>query len=233
MGLFCYYSNNIYLCTVKEKTRMQLYIFDFDGTLGDSKSLILGTMMDTFDAMGLPRPTESECVATIGLPLAECFEQAAGMDKAMGERCAAKYREIFARNNVPGAVKPFDGVLETLRMLHAQGKTMAVASSRGHESLDILLRDFGITELFQCIIGADDVTNHKPDPEPVNKILSALHFSPEDALVVGDAPFDILMGRNAGAKTCAVTYGNGKPDEMRAAKPDYIIDNFKQVLTIG
>lgn len=211
---------------------MQLYIFDFDGTLGDSKGLIVGTMMDTFDALGLTRPTADDCVATIGLPLAQCFEQAAGVDKAMGERCAATYREIFARNNVPGAVKPFDGVLETLRTLHGQGKTMAVASSRGHESLDILLRDFGITGLFRCVIGADDVARHKPDPEPVDKILAALGFASEETLVVGDAPFDILMGRNAGAKTCAVTYGNGKPDEMRAAEPDFVIDSFAQVLQL-
>lgn len=209
---------------------MQLYIFDFDGTLGDSKGLILRTMMETFDALSLPRPSVNDCVSTIGLPLAECFVQAAGLDDATAERCATAYREIFARNNVPGAVTPFEGVIETLQTLHQQGKTLAVASSRSHESLDVLLRDFGITELFQSIIGADDVASHKPDPEPVNRILQTLHYAPEEAIVIGDAPYDILMGRNAGCKTVAVTYGNGKADDLSEAKPDYIIDYFPKVL---
>lgn len=209
---------------------MQLYIFDFDGTLGDSRGLIVATMMDTFDALGLPRPTVSDCVATIGLPLAGCFAQAARLDESAAEICATKYREIFVRNNVPGAVKPFAGVVETLQELHARGKMMAVASSRAHKSLDILLRDFGITNLFQCIIGADDVKNHKPDPEPVERILTALRVAPEEAVVVGDAPCDILMGRNAGVKTVAVSYGNGGYSELLEAGPDCIIDHFPKIL---
>ena len=82
------------------------------------------------------------------------------------------------------------------------------------------------------IVAADDVTHAKPDPEPVNKILETLQFQPQEALVVGDAPYDILMGRNAGARTCAVTYGNGKRQELQAARADYLIDRFADLLTI-
>ena len=49
---------------------------------------------------------------------------------------------------------------------------------------------------------------------------------------MGDAPYDILMGRNAGARTCAVTYGNGKRQELQAARADYLIDRFADLLTI-
>ena len=59
-----------------------------------------------------------------------------------------------------------------------------------------------------------------------------LQFQPQEALVVGDAPYDILMGRNAGARTCAVTYGNGKRQELQAAGADYLIDCFADLLTI-
>lgn len=204
---------------------MQLYIFDFDGTLGDSRGLIVKTMMDTYDAMGIKRPSEAACIATIGLPLAQCFAVSASMDEEKSEECAALYRKIFKVNNVPGAVKPFPGVVETLKRLHAEGKTLAIASSRRHESLDGLVADFGITDLFSAIVGADDVVNAKPDPEPVNLILSRLHCQPQQAIVIGDAPYDILMGRNAGTKTCAVTWGNGSREDLLAAKPDAIIDH--------
>lgn len=211
---------------------MKLYIFDFDGTLGDSRGLIVGTMMDTFDQLGINRPTSEQCIETIGLPLAECFEVSAKLSRQEGERCADVYRQIFKRNNVPGAVKPFDGVIATLNKLHDDGKTLAVASSRRHESLDGLISDFGITELFSCIIGADDVVNAKPDPEPVNKILSLLSFSPNETIVVGDAPYDIMMGKNAGTVTCGVSYGNGKREELQQAGADFIIDKFADLLAI-
>lgn len=211
---------------------MELYIFDFDGTLGDSRGLIVGTMMDTFDQLGISRPTVERCVETIGLPLAECFEVSAKLSKDESEKCADVYRRIFKHNNVPGAVKPFEGVIDTLNKLYDDGKTLAVASSRRHESLDGLISGFGITELFSCIIGADDVLNAKPNPEPVNKILARLSFTPDETIVVGDAPYDIMMGKNAGTVACGVSYGNGKRKELQQAGADFIIDKFADLLAI-
>lgn len=210
----------------------ELFIFDFDGTLGDSRSLIVRTMMDTFDLLGIAKPTVEACIETIGLPLADCFIVSAHLSNEEGEKCADVYRKIFRKNNVKGAVKPFDGVIPTLSTLHKQGKTLAVASSRRHESLDGLIDSFGITSLFASIIGADDVVNAKPDPEPVNKILSELSFSPKETVVIGDAPYDIMMGKNAGATAVGVTYGNGKRMELQEAGADFLIDNFADLLTL-
>lgn len=211
----------------------ELYIFDFDGTLGDSRGLIVKTMMDTFEHMGIEKPSVEACIKTIGLPLTDCFAVSACLDKKKSEECAAVYRDIFRVNNKPGSVKPFEEVIDTLNRLHAEGKTMAVASSRQHESLDILVEDFGIANLFSVIVGGDDVTKAKPNAEPVNLILSKLGFNPHQALVVGDAPVDILMGRNAGTRTCAVTYGNGGLDELKESKPDYLVDRFSKILEIA
>ena len=83
-----------------------------------------------------------------------------------------------------------------------------------------------------AIIGADDVVNAKPNPEPVNKILSDLSFSPSETIVIGDAPYDIMMGKNTGATACGVTYGNGKRDELQEAGADFLIDKFPDLLTL-
>ena len=161
-----------------------LYIFDFDGTIGDSRELIVKTMMDTFDAMGIGKPSVAECIKTIGLPLDNCFAVSAGLDDKQSEKCAEVYRKIFKENNKRGAVKPFEGVIDTLNRLHDEGKTMAIASSRQHESLDVLVDDFGIANLFSMIVGGDDVTKAKPDAEPVALILSMLGIDPHKAIVV-------------------------------------------------
>ena len=61
-------------------------------------------------------------------------------------------------------------------------------------------------------------------------MLSALGFKASETLVVGDMNVDILMGKNAGAKTCGVTYGNGTKEELEEAGADYIIDSFDELI---
>jgi phosphoglycolate phosphatase-like HAD superfamily hydrolase len=90
----------------------------------------------------------------------------------------------------------------------------------------------GVAEYFSYVIGADSVTHAKPNPEPVLKTLSDLGFRPEEALVVGDMPVDILMGKGAGAATCGVTYGNASREALTAAGADFIIDEFSQLKAI-
>lgn len=228
----CFAAGWVEAAETTNKKDMKLYIFDFDGTLGDSRGLIVRTMMDTFDFMGLHRPPIESCISVIGLPLADCFVESANISKEESEKCADVYRKIFKRNNVKGAVRPFEGVIPTLKALHRQGSTLAVASSRGHESLDDLLSDFGITDLFSLVVGADDVAKAKPDPEPVERIMAELGFSPRETMVIGDAPYDIMMGRNAGAKTCGVTYGNGAREELAQAGADVLIDRFADLLKV-
>jgi phosphoglycolate phosphatase len=55
-------------------------------------------------------------------------------------------------------------------------------------------------------------------------------FKANETLVVGDMNVDILMGKNAGAKACGVTYGNGTKEELEAAGADYIIDSFDELI---
>ena len=72
----------------------------------------------------------------------------------------------------------------------------------------------------------------KPKPEPVLKTLAAMHYEACETLVVGDMAVDILMGANAGAKTCGVTWGNGSREELKEAGADYIIDRMEDLLGV-
>ena len=90
----------------------------------------------------------------------------------------------------------------------------------------------GIADYISYILGADDVKEAKPKPEPVLKTLKAMNFEPSQALVVGDMAVDIQMGANAGAKTCGVTWGNGTKDELENAGATFIIDRMDEILKI-
>lgn len=213
--------------------RKGLIIFDFDGTLGDTRQNIVTTMQMTISEMHLPYRSEGDCASTIGLPLAGCFRTLfPHIQDELISRCSETYRRIFNENLQTIKPQAFPGIVETLHVLHQNGFTLTIASSRSHLSLTGLTYDMGIAEYISYLIGADDVKEAKPKPEPVLKTLAAMQFSATETLVVGDMAVDILMGANAGTKTCGVTWGNGKKEELEQAGADYIIDRIEDLIGI-
>ena len=210
---------------------IRLIIFDFDGTLGDTRRNIVTTMQMTIAELHLPNRSEEECAATIGLPLAECFKTLfPDIQEELIPRCAETYRRFFNENLKTIQPEAFPGVVETLSVLHQIGFTLTIASSRSRNSLMELTRNMGIADYISYILGADDVKEAKPKPEPVLKTLADMHYDASQTLVVGDMAVDIQMGANAGAKTCGVTWGNGTKDELVQAGADYIIDNIGELI---
>lgn len=208
---------------------MKLLILDFDGTVGDTRALITHTMQQTLCELGLPSCSEEACSKVIGLPLAESFRTLLPLDQSTGEQCAEVYRRIFAESHKPGLVPVFPHVLEEVKAFHGRGVVVTLASSRGHASLEAFVKEMDLTPYITYILGADDVSHSKPDPEPVFKTLREFSVAPQDALVVGDTKFDILMGKRAGTRTCGVTYGNGSRAELVSAGADALVDDFREL----
>ena len=213
--------------------RKGLIIFDFDGTLGDTRRNIVTTMQMTRAELHLPNRSEEECAATIGLPLAGCFRTLfPDIQDALVARCAETYRRLFNENLKNIHPETFPGVVETLSVLHQKGFMLTIASSRSRNSLLELTQNLGIADYISYVLGADDVKEAKPKPEPVLKTLADLHFDAGETLVVGDMAVDILMGSNAGAKTCGVTWGNGTKEELEQAGATYILDRIEDLIEI-
>ena len=213
--------------------RPRLLIFDFDGTLGDTRQNIIFTFRATMERLGLEMRSEEVCASTIGLTLLDGFKAMyADMDDAMAQRAVDTYREIFEENYYSLIPPLFPNVATTLERLHNAGYRMSIASSRATQSLNIFLREMGIAHYFEYVVGSDSVTCHKPQPEPVNITLDALDVLYTDALVIGDMPVDVLMAHNAVVKVCAVTYGNATREELERIYPTYIIDDFAELLNI-
>lgn len=209
---------------------MKYIIFDFDGTIGDSQALIVKTLQDTMRKRGLEVKSDAECAATIGLRLDEAFVQLFEMSAEEGMACAETYRVIFEENKQHLIVQPFPHVLETIHTLHRQGYQLAIASSRGSDSLFGYAKQMGIEDCISSIIAGDLVEHVKPAPDMVFKALEEMNGTLEEALVVGDMTYDVDMAHNAGAKACAVTYGNATREELKNA--EYIIDDFAELLDI-
>ena len=148
------------------------------------------------------------------------------------DRCVEYYRKIFYDSIEELTPRPFENVVSTLDRLYAEGFVLTVASSRSLPSLKLFMRDMSIIDYFSYIVGSDNVTKHKPDAEPVLVTLEALGFKPSEAIVVGDMPVDVAMGRAAGVRTVAVSYGNASREELVASGADYVIDNIAELLSL-
>lgn len=211
----------------------RLVILDFDGTLADTQPIIVASLQQTLTEMHLPGRTEAECRAIIGLPLAQCFVALANVDLATAEQCAEVYRRVFDDLNTEGTVRLFPHVIETLKTLHDRGLLLAICSSRGRPTLEGFVKSFRLESYISMVVSANDVEHHKPHPEPVQKILEALNIPPEEAVVVGDANYDILMGCAAGCRTVGVTYGNQTADELKEAGATFLVDDFSELARIA
>lgn len=207
----------------------KLIILDFDGTIADTRPVILNTFHRTLDAMHLPQHTDDEIAATIGLPLLKAFPVLEPMDAEKAALCTATYRRIFEDVNAEIGVPMFPHVADTLRQLHNQGCTLSIATSRGYKSVVDFIKGFHLDDIITFIIAAEDVKHAKPDAEPVIKTLKHYGMKAEDAVVIGDTHFDILMGRNAGCATIGVTYGNGSRESLIEAGADMVVDDFAEI----
>lgn len=210
-------------------SKTKIIILDFDGTLGDTTAIIIKTMLGTIQELNLPSRTEQECAAMIGLRLTDVATTLFPECELDPELYALTYRRLFNEYNVDGAVELYPNVVETLTALKEQGITLTVASSRSNATLHSYIKDLGLSHLITYVIAGNDVKEGKPHPEAVNRTLREHGFQPEEAIVVGDTVFDIHMGRNAGTRTCGVSYGNGSRESL--ADATWIIDDFSELLS--
>ena len=143
--------------------KFKAVILDFDGTIADTRSLIVRTMQQTIAELALPARTDDECAAMIGLPLKQTFTDLIPMDDTTGDRCAEIYRRLFFQNNVPGAVPMFPGVGDMIRRMHAADVLVTIASSRLRPSLTAFVDEMGLAPYIPYILSVSGVRHtHGP-----------------------------------------------------------------------
>ncbi len=207
--------------------RYKLAIFDFDGTLADTRASILATVELVLKQAGRPAMERKEIEKLIGLPLTATFE-AAGFSGSDLESAITAYRaqydEVAAET-----VTLFPGVESTLDALQRSRVRMAVASSKGRAAIPTILGRLGVLDFFELVAGDQDSERKKPAPDLALFVLSKCQVSADESIVIGDTRYDIEMGRSAGCDTCAVTFGYGK--DVRASAPTFIAETFPDVLS--
>jgi phosphoglycolate phosphatase len=124
------------------------------------------------------------------------------------------YDEADRTLDITLGLRLFAGIQETLAALKDSGLLLFVVTSDSHDRTDRMLAHLGILQHLTRIVGADEVTHAKPDPEAVLLCAREHDLSPPDLVVVGDGPQDALMGRRAGARTIGVLTGVASYEDL-------------------
>lgn len=212
----------------KRYMKLDTLLFDLDGTLIDSNELILETFRKTFLEY-LPKRhfSRQELLDMMGPPLFETF-QIVSSDSQVIEDMINVYRKIYMETEFD-YVSLYPYVIEMLKHFKSMGFNIAIVTTKFQESALPSIHRFGIDKYLDVLIGLDDVTNHKPHPEPIFKALE--RFNHPHAMMIGDAATDLLAGKNASIMTCGVDWSL-KRESLLETKPDFWIHDYKELISI-
>ena len=226
--------------------------FDLDGTLVDSAPGLTAAVDNALYALELPMAGEERVVTWIGNGADVLIQRA--LTWARQERAtlrAAQGKPSVDHDDIPQAEQQailrklfdryygevaeegsflFPAVADTLGALHAKGLPLALVTNKPTPFVAPILSSLDIAKYFAVVIGGDDVKNKKPHPEPLLMVAEKLGLAPAELLFVGDSRNDIQAAKAAGCCSIGLTYGYNYGEPISLSEPDYIFDQFNELL---
>lgn len=209
-----------------------LLVWDFDGTLADTYTAILASAEQTLTERNLGPCDPAVVRGSIGLSLSTMFQRlVADADAALIDALVAGYRTAFKERG-PECTTLFAGVGQLLDRCAGYRLPSAIATSKGRTGVELMLEKLGVAGHFPVVVSDEDVTHPKPHPEMVHIARARSGVSEAPAIVIGDTVFDVEMGQRAGARTCAVTWGNQSEEELAGQHPDHLVGTVEELAEV-
>lgn len=213
-------------------SQIKLLIFDWDGTLVDSIGRIVDAMHYAAKQCQIAQHEDQTVRNIIGLSLVKAFDvlyPEYAEDAALRERFLQFYSHYYIDlESTPSAFYP--NVRESLDQLGKQGYILAVATGKSRRGLDRILAGHHMQDYFEITRCADE-TQSKPSPLMLEQILQHCQLTADQALMIGDSPYDLQMAANAKMRSIAVSYGAQPLSALIKEQPVACIDHFPELLT--
>ncbi len=203
-----------------------VYLFDVDGTLVDSAADICGAVQGVLASTHQNEVPFELLKGYIGRHLTDLFEDLfPDYTTEQIDKFIAEYRRIYPERK-HAATKVYPGVKAVLAALPGKKST---ATTKGTPTTRLILEMFDLLSCFDHVQGTDGFPA-KPNPDVILRALDVLGAAPKDCLFIGDSVADMEAARRAGVRSCAVTYGYGRREDLARWMPDYWIEDLGQLL---
>ena len=205
-------------------------LFDLDGTITDPGIGITEGVKYALRRQGIEPPKREALYPFIGPPLRVSFEKYYGITGEGFDRALRDYREYYLSRGIYEA-ELIPGILELLRKLKEEGKTLIVATGKPKTMAEEVLRAFSVLPYFDCVSGPDlsETVNIKK-ADAINSALSALGITDKSGCVmIGDRDNDILGAKGAGVASIGVLFGYGDRKELEDAGADFIAETPQEL----
>jgi phosphoglycolate phosphatase len=213
----------------------KVVVFDYDGTLFDTRPAIVHCIQRAFAACGRPIPALEAVAGTVrtGLPLQETFfvlDENLRADRTALNELVITYRRLYLDEGTPLS-KPFAGASDALRQIHARGAKCVIVSNKGIAAIRQSLDQNQLSSFVDLVFGDEPGLPKKPDPAIlVDHILPRYaHLQREQTLMVGDTEADILLAKRTGIPCCWASYGYGETKRCRKLAPEHEISSIEQL----
>ena len=206
--------------------RFPVVLFDLDGTVIDSGAIILASMRHAAkEVLGI-EPPDDELMAAVGGPGLEAQMHALAPDRV--EELVTVYRA----HNEPlhDTLAACAGMDHVLVRLKDEGRRLGIVTAKRRATVELAFATVPLGHLFETVVGGDETTRHKPDPDPLLLALDRVGAQPDETAYVGDAPFDVRAAKAAGIHAVAVTWGGIHARErLEAEDPDVLVETAEEL----
>ena len=209
---------------------IQLVIFDLDGTLADTRLDLVNAVNATRADMGLAPLTNQQVYSYVGNGAPELIRRSLGEAASDAEVVSAtRFFLNYYREHVLDLTTLFPGVKESLDILRAAGKQMAVLTNKPEGMSRTIVDGLDVGRCFFRVYGGDSLVTRKPDPLGVAELIKEAGATAAATVLVGDSSVDVITARNAGILCAAVTYGF-QPETLADPVPDLLVDRMEDVV---
>lgn len=214
---------------MKNKTTI---LFDFDGTLFDSKIGILNAVKYAMTLEGVKEFNDETLEAFIGPPLHYSFQKHYNISDEKLDETVITFRKYYAKQGYK-ETEVYNGVIDMLDTLKAQGKTLAIATAKPTLYAKQILEIFEMTHYFDSIQGSRTKGELFPKDRIIGTVLEELAiFDTEDCVMIGDTIYDIKGAQTHNMRTIGVTYGYGKEKDLRDARANKIVHSVEELKAV-
>ncbi len=212
-----------------KKPKLDAAIFDWDGTLADTRSVIVSSFQTVLKELGCSVSNEP-IERRIGIGAGNTFKEIlslCGMASTDEMITQLINKKIDAELLLSDSVRLFDGAEELLNGVQGKKKT-ALATMNNRRVMDRMLNERNLTRFFNVVVTAEEVAHAKPDPEIFLTCATKLECEPRRCVVIEDSLFGVRAAKKAEMKCIAVATGVYTKKELEAEKPDSVVDSLKE-----